>query len=330
MTRYRTLFIEHAALAYPHGQALARQFADRPIVPVDSYNEVFSRPGQSFQSQKRSPVLIAAVARPPFLYAAPKRISCPEADGPVYYNDQLRNCVYNCDYCFLQGMHPSGHTLVYVNTADFHNAVADRAAHGPLRLNVSYLTDMLGFETFLPLVAEWIEFARETPNVTVEVRTKGPGGEILKRPPVGSVVLAWTLSPRQVVSRYERGTASLIERLRALESAARRGWRVRIAVDPVVLVPGWRKAYAALLEQTFETVDPALVESASYGVFRMGTDQMHRIAAARADSPILHHPFEKSGTLVSYSPGEIEEVRSVIGRGLSGWLGEERIAFVHG
>ncbi|MFW5683956.1 MAG: hypothetical protein ACOC1I_03820, partial [Spirochaetota bacterium] len=113
-------------------------------------------------------------------------------------------------------------------------------------------------------------------------------------------------------------------------SAARRGWRVRIAVDPVVLVPGWRKAYAALLEQTFETVDPALVESASYGVFRMGTDQMHRIAAARADSPILHHPFEKSGTLVSYSPGEIEEVRSVIGRGLSGWLGEERIAFVHG
>ncbi|MFW5689774.1 MAG: radical SAM protein, partial [Spirochaetota bacterium] len=298
-----------------------------PIVPVASHMEVFARGRQDFQTQKRAPALIAATAREPFLYPAPTRV-CGVTDRPVYYSDQLRNCVYNCDYCFLQGMHPSGHTMVFVNSEDVHAAA--RRIESPFWLSVSYLTDIVAFEETLPLVGQWLDVARTTPQMTLEIRTKGEAASIVRDEPVANAVLIWTLSPPLVADRYERGCASFQNRLRAARTAVDRGWRVRIAVDPVIITPGWREAYASMLDETFARLPAASVEAATYGVFRMGPDFMSRIAAARADSPILHHPFERTKALVTYHAGEIDAVREVVGTRLHDALGPDAVTFVHG
>ena len=33
------------------------------------------------------------------------------------------NCIYDCDYCYLQGMYPSANIVVFVNHEDFFDAV---------------------------------------------------------------------------------------------------------------------------------------------------------------------------------------------------------------
>lgn len=329
MTKYSALYIEEEAASHPHGRTLIGRFADRPVIFVASHGEVFYRAHQDFQAQKRRPALVAAVARPPFLYRAPSYVA-GAGDVPVFYTDQLRNCRYNCDYCFLQGMHPSGHTLVFVNTEEYRAAAASRAASERIWLSISYLTDIAAFEATLPLVGEWITFARSTPKATIEIRTKGATPSWIDAEPVDNVVLVWTLSPRAVVTRYEGGTAPLEQRLQAARHAAERGWRVRIAVDPVVLVPGWRAAYASMLDHVFSVLDAQAIEAATYGVFRMGRDYLHRIAAARADSPIVHHPFHRSGRLMTYSPAEIDAVHRFVGAELARRLPSEKVAFVHG
>lgn len=329
MPRYRSLYIEEGALAYPHARTLTAQFADRPVIRIGSYHEVFSRSGQDFQAQKRAPSLIAAVGTPPFLYDAPLRV-CGCTDLPVLYNDQLRNCAYDCDYCFLQGMHASGHTLVFVNSADYHSAAAARSRDGAYWLSISYLTDALAFEPTLPLVAEWIAFARTTPRITLEVRTKGGAPALLDSSPVPNVVLTWTLSPEPIASRHEAGCASLRRRLLAIRTAAGRGWRTRIAIDPVVLLPAWKNAYARMLDTAFEVIRPETIEGATYGVFRIGADYMTRMTSARGDTPLLHHPFTRDGRTITYSPLEIDAVHAVVGTALRSRLGDAKVDFVHG
>lgn len=328
MPRNSALYIEGAALEYPHGAALFERFADRPRITIDSYKEVFARPGQDIRGQKGRPALVAAVGSPPFIYDAPVHVAGP-GDLPVRYNAQLRNCVYDCDYCFLQGMHPSGHTLVFVNSADFHRAAVARAREGDYWLSISYLSDILGFERILPLASEWIELARGTPGITLEIRTKGDAHLVPSVDPPSNVVLVWTLSPAQIARRYERGTAGFEHRLQAVATAAERGWRVRLAFDPVVLVPRWGQAYREMLARVEADVPDAAVEAATYGVFRMGADYARRITTARTDSRILHHPFVRSGGLVTYSEQEIGAVHRVVGEPLRRWLGSNRVAFVH-
>ena len=322
------LYIERAALDYPHGATLFERFTDRPRVQIDSYAEVFARAGQNVRGQKDRPALIAAVGSPPFIYDVPAHARGTD-DLPVLYNAQLRNCVYDCDYCFLQGMHSSGHTLVFVNSDDFHRSAAERARAGAYWLSVSYLSDVLGFERVLPLASEWVEVARRTPEITVEIRTKGDSHLLPRIDPAPNVVLVWTLSPRGIARRFEHGTASFEHRVRAVTAAAERGWRVRLAVDPVLIVPGWIRAYGDMLDEVARRLPDEAVESVSYGVFRMGADYMRRIASARADSAILHHPFERTGGLVTYSQREIEAVHGVVGDRLRAWLGANRVGFVH-
>lgn len=328
MPKNSALYIERAALDYPHGAALFERFADRPRIEIDSYSEVFARPGQNVRGQKERPALIAAVGSPPFVYEVPTHVRGAD-DQPVLYNAQLRNCVYDCDYCFLQGMHSSGHTLVFVNSADFHRAAAERARAGAYWLSVSYVSDILGFERVLPLASEWVEVARRTPEITVEIRTKGDRHLLPRTDPPPNVVLVWTLSPPSVTSRFERRTASFEHRVQAIAAAARHGWRVQLAVDPVLIVPGWKQAYRDMIDEVAQRLPDEAVERVSYGVFRVGADYMRRIAAARADSAILHHPFERAGGLHTYSQHEIEAVHRVVGDRLRGWQGADRVVFVH-
>ncbi len=329
MPTYRVLYVERAAAGHPNTRALIERHGDRPVVWIDSYTEVFYRAGQDFQEQKRAPALIAAVADDPLLYEAPTRV-CGVHDMPVFYNDQLRNCVYNCDYCFLQGMHPSGHTLVFVNSEAFHEAAAHQAAAGPFWLSISYLTDILAFEPALPIASEWVDFARRTPGVTVEIRTKGEMPDFARNEPVSNVVLIWSLSPPAVARRYERGCASFENRLVAATTAAERGWRVRIAIDPVIIHPGWKAHYAEMIATLSSRVESEAIEAATYGVFRIGADFMRRIATARADSPILHHPFDRTGRVATYSADEIGAIHRTVGHPLQQWLGAEKLTFVHG
>jgi len=226
-------------------------------------------------------------------------------------------------------MHQSGYPLVCVNTEDYLQAAHAQSLQGAYYLTVSFLTDALAYEPLIPTVAAWVGFAGRHQSVTVEVRTKSDYIALLPESPLSNVVLTWTLSPERVANRYERGTSTLLERLTAMETAASRGWRVRAAIDPVVLIPEWREAYGALVER-LGALDPGVIEAASYGVFRMNNGFLDSMQRARGDSPILHHPFSHSGSLSTYSAQEIEAIREHLEPPLIERFGPERVSFVHG
>ena len=48
-----------------------------------------------------------------------------------YYFSHMLNCVYDCRYCFLQGMFLSAHYLLFVNYEDFQHAIKETTAADP-------------------------------------------------------------------------------------------------------------------------------------------------------------------------------------------------------
>jgi spore photoproduct lyase len=326
--RFERIYVERIAADHPQTRRILLSYPEAPVVTVEHYGEVFHRRHQEFQLQKRNPALVLAVARGRLLYQATSRIA-DDSSVATFYTDQLRNCPFNCDYCFLQGMHQSGYPLVFVNTEDYLAAAHAQSLEGAFYLTVSFLTDALAYEPLIPTVAAWVGFANEHSSVTIEVRTKSDHVALLPNAPSPNVILTWTLSPRRVTNRYERGTATLSERLTAMGRAAERGWRVRAAIDPIVLIPEWREAYGELIDQIV-SIEPGLVEGVSYGVFRMNDDFLDAIQRARGDSPILHHPFDRSDSLATYTASEIDAIRDFFEPRLVDRFGAENVSFVHG
>ncbi len=310
-----------------------RSAAGQPtVIPVAHYKDIFTRPRQDFTVQKRQPALILAKERSRYLHKGSERIDSWNNEQ-LHYNALVRNCVYNCDYCFLQGMHDSAHSVMFLNNADFIDAADKALEHHPLYLSISYLSEILAFEPLYPYCAEWIDYAAGKTDMALEIRTKSDYYQsIANLKPAENVFLVWSLSPEEVSRRHERGCASFRNRLFAAGRAARDGWPLKLTFDPIILSENWRELYKNAIRETFLRIPAEQVSEVSFGVFRMNQGYLERIRKIRTDAPHLMRTYhrESAGTLASYRPEEIGEIRRFMEDQLSRHLSDEQIFFVHG
>ena len=324
------LYIERGAADYPLTRRIRERFAKARVVEIDDYKAVFARPRQRFQAQKESMKLILAVKKDRFLYDGSGNSQDFDLED-FHYNTLMFNCVYNCEYCYLQGMYPSANIVVFVNLEDYFTATR-RGIRGrsnpaqPFYLCISYDTDLLAFESVVPYCRAWIEYAREEPDLLVEIRTKSAAYRAIgDLAPTDRVILAWTLSPEPVAARFEHGTPPLRRRLDAVRSAIDDGWPVRLCFDPVLAVPSWESHYGDLVEEVFRRVDPAAVRDVTVGVFRLAKSHFQRMRRQRKDTPLLYDEYAQEGATVTYPAGRREEMTAFMRRRLGDHFEEERI-----
>lgn len=339
MTTFDHVYLEESVVDHPRTRDILTRLRPRHTTVVSEAHRVFNRPQQDFAIQKRNPKLILAEKRETFLYEGRERIRSFGTDRPVFYNDTVRNCLYDCDYCFLQGMHRSANILLHVNLEDYLAAVDRRIEDqrgcdpAPLYLSVSYLTDLLGFERHFGISRFWIESSRTRPHLEVEIRTKGDGYSALRdcRPSPG-IILTWSLSPDEVVRDHEHGTAAFQQRLLDARRAIQAGWRVRLCFDPVIVRPGWETRYPEAVRRTFARIPAEGVEAVSFGVFRMHPDFVQRLPVGRDAGRIAGEELVRdSGNGVSAYSREVRDaVFGTLRETLSEFLPSHRIHAVHG
>ncbi len=315
--------------------ALTDQLLDRfkhsQIVQVEDYKHIFSRSRQHFQTQKKSTKLILAVKKDQFLYEGSSQVQ-DMGHQQIYYNSLMLNCLYNCDYCYLQGMYPSANIVVFVNLEDFFSATKGAIEQRddplqPLYLCISYDTDLLAFEKVVPYCAGWIEFAKSHPEILIELRTKsGLYSAIQHLKPTDNVILAWTLSPELIYEKYEHGTPPLSQRVNAANQAMADGWSVRLCFDPILAVKDWQKIYDEFIPRVFEDIDADKVLDATVGVFRMNRGFYDRIKKQRGDLDLLFFPYQKDASGVSYQKQLREQMAEFVKCRLLNYIPAEKIA----
>lgn len=294
------IYIEERALGYPFTDRIIKRFPNAEQIIIHHYKDVFNRPRQDFILQKQSPKLILAVKEEPFLYEGPE--VCEDfGNDNFYYSSTLLNCLYHCDYCYLQGLYSSANLVAFVNIEDFFGAVERQLTYGDLYLCVSYDTDILAFEGILPYTSYWIEFAKKHRNLLIEVRTKSANFNRIKElGPVDQVILAWSLSPDPIARRYEKLAPGLESRLSAVLQAIKLGWKVRLSLEPILKVASWKEVYSRFIDRIFEVVPAEKVHDINIGAFRMNKDYYKKISQMRTDTDVFSYPVESKNGVVSY------------------------------
>ncbi len=270
-----------------------------PPIFIDHYKDVFNRSHQNFTAQKKAPALILAKKTGTLIYkGAP--VCQSFGNKHFYYTSCMMNCIYHCDYCYLQGMYPSGHVVVFVNLEDYFTELEALLKEHPVYLCVSYDTDLLALEQTFSFVSRWFAFAAEHPDLTLEIRTKSgnpaifedlakifTGKEHIKK----QIIFAWTVSPEGLCQSTEHGAASLSLRIKALQAANAAGFSVRLCFDPMIFHGGWQAEYSTLVDTVFSTVSADLLYDVSIGVFRISTDYLKNMRKKRPDSAIVQYPY---------------------------------------
>jgi spore photoproduct lyase len=296
--------VEKSILEHPQTQRIMAKFERSHIIEIGHYKDIFNRQAQSFRAQSRSKNLILAKKEAPFLYKGSYYSDGFEFEN-FFYTQSLLGCLYDCDYCYLQGMYNSANTVLFINLEDFFEAVMPYLDK-PTLIAISYDTDTLAVEKLTLQSQAWIEFSKQHPNLHLEIRTKSANFRAIEAlTPSKQIVLAWTLSPQEIINKYEHHTPTLLARLRAIKSAIEKGWRVRVCIDPMMHDEHFEALYPPLIDTIFLHVKPESLFSLTLGSFRMSHHHLKKIKKMR-HSDLAFYPYEVTEGIVAY-PKELEQ-----------------------
>ena len=250
--------------------------------------------------------LILAKKESGFLYPINDFIQNQNKEN-FYYSSMILNCLYDCEYCLLQGMHQSAYMLIFVNTDDFFQAISTKLLNlKSMFLSISYESDLLGIEHVTSLVSSWIEFANKEPKLCLELRSKSANFKKISHLYNPNMILSWSLSPQIIIDNFEHKTANLSQRIKSINDAIALKWKVSIVIDPILDVPNAKSIYTDFINFLNENIDFSKIESVILGTFRMNSDYLKNIQKTKLKSSLLYYPYEVQSKKVSYS----DEIKS--------------------
>lgn len=303
-----TIYIEEAIRQHPRVLDIVARFSQARRITCGRYGEVFNPKAQNFRLQKQQPALILAEKYKNFALPAPVGYGIGASRN--YYFSHMLNCLYDCRYCFLQGMYQSANYVLFVNYEDFQQDIRQLCFESPdekLHFFSGYDCDSLALEPVTGFAEQFLPFFATIPNAWLELRTKSTQvRSLLNREPLPRCIVAFSLSPDEIAEKVEAKAPSLQRRLDALCKLQDQGWQIGLRFDPLIYQSGYREQYRELFEQVFSRIDLNRLHSVSLGVFRLPENFFKKLHKLYPEEKLFAGPLISQQGMVSYKQ-ELEQ-----------------------
>ena len=181
-------------------------------------------------------------------------------------------CPFECEYCIVQNYQRAGDATLYVNFDDCRKEIEDlrKNVKGAIRLGTGHFGDPMGFEEIYPLNQAIVEWTKDMPEFTVEVKTKSSYIEpILKLHDATNLTMAYSLSTLESAKALEHKTASIEERLAAARDAAKvSNCNLAFHFEPIIPVKDWKNKYLEVFDLMAKYLEGLEISWISLGTFR--------------------------------------------------------------
>lgn len=193
----------------------------------------------------------------------------------------VKNCPYDCSYCFLQNYLNDGTTTVVSDIDSIMEEVISKTDAQPWRLwriGSWELGDSLALEEETGQAARLVEAFSKLPNAVLELKTKSNKVDsLLNCNHQGKTVVAWSLNTEYIVNHQEHRTARLNERLDAIKKVVEVGYPIALHFDPMIVYEGWEDGYTDLLNRIFDIVDGKDIAWISVGSLRFNPEMKKKM-----------------------------------------------------
>ena len=308
------IYIERGVRKHPRAMEVLKRFHRAEVVECERFGEVFNRSSQNFRLQKRNPSLILAEKYGKLVLPTPEGYSIGASQN--YYFSHMLNCLYDCRYCFLQGLYRSASHVYFVNFEDFERTIDAQQSdpENPSCFFSGYDCDSLAMEGITGFAERFVPFFSERPDKWLELRTKSINAGVLSRQePVHNVIVAFTMTPATIAAAVEKRAPSFQKRLDRIESLTQQGWKIGLRLDPLIPWPEFRSLYADMIKEIFSRVKGEFVHSVTLGPMRFPKAMYDRIVKLYPFDPLfsLDEMVSREGQLTYPKETETELVSLV-------------------
>ena len=214
--------------------------------------------------------------------------------------DAVESCGFDCSYCSIQSFYNQ-------NIITFDSGFADKLQKLNLDKNKTYhigtgqASDSLMWGNREGILDALFEFARENPNVILELKTKSDNVKYFVENDVPkNIICTWSLNTSTIINNEEHLTASLEKRIGAARKVADKGVKVGFHFHPIVEYEDYLDEYQAVYEKLileFKTQEVALV---SFGTLTFIKPVIKKLRDREFRSKITQIPLSDASGKSSY------------------------------
>ncbi len=319
-----TIYIEESVRDHSRTLKICNRYKDAKIIYCQQYSEIFNRKAQNFRIQKQNPALILARKFKNFVLEAP--VSYGIGGNKNYYFSHMLNCLYDCRYCFLQGMYRSAYYVLFVNYEDFQDeitAITSKSGEETWFFT-GYDCDSLALEPVTGFMEFFSPFFKKNTSAKFELRTKSTQiSTLLSQAPLANCIVAFSLSPESVAKALEHRAPTLEKRINAIVKLQHAGWQIGLRFDPVIYTDEYKEVYSDFFRKVFSQIDALSLHSVSLGTFRLPETYFKNIRKIFPDELLFAGPLEKRSGMVSYEKQLESQLLEFCESGILNYISDE-------
>ena len=297
-----TIYVENEIKDHLRTLSILSKFKRSRIIYIHKYSEIFNKKKQSFRLQKKDPLLILAKKNNNFVLKAPEGFGIGASKN--YYFSHMYNCIYDCKYCFLQGLYSSANYLVFVNYEDFLTQIKNLVTRNKgksITFFSGYDCDSLAMEKVTSFADFFLNNYFENKKITYEFRTKSLQiYPFLKNIPWENIIIAYSLLPDDFSKKFDIKAPPINLRIKSLKQLTSLGWQIGLRFDPLIYDKNWKVYYKELIRTVVDEVDINYLHSVSFGSLRFPKKIFNTITNMYPGDELFSYNFEKRDNVFSY------------------------------
>lgn len=237
-------------------------------------------------------------------------------------------CLYNCTYCYCKRNVTSGLTiaknvdeiLTAINSHAYFIAPNDEVVNKPNQTHDKFYTYDISCNEDFALHRkhhDWkriFDFFKDHELAMATFATKNVPTEFLNYFPDRKVRIRFSLMPQRISTLLEPGTATIVERLAAINTFIEAGYDVHVNFSPVVVYKKWLEDYKVLFTQLDNSVKCQYkTEVKAEVIFLTHSEKKHQynVQSSLTGEHLLWAPQIQEGKISTYGQAAIRYDRNL-------------------
>lgn len=292
---FKKIFIEKSVKDHPISKNILSRFKNISLSEIDKIEDIWGRVKKPYLQKRDNLNLFIGRKEGKLVKLAPPAYG--HGNEPHYYFVHAYNCIYECEYCYLQGYFNTPDIVLFVNHEEILEEMQriTNETNGPVWFHAGEYSDSLALTHLTGELPLYFDFFKKNPHAMLELRTKSVNTkEIEKLESLPNVFVSFSLSPNEATREFDLKTPSAELRLRAIKKLYALGFKIGIHLDPVIYSEDIKEKYQELLEKLSFSIPLNEISYISIGVVRFTKDVYFETSKNYPESRILQGEFIRS------------------------------------
>ena len=261
---------------------------------IDSYADIWGRARKPYLEKRDNLNLFIATKKGQKIKEAPPAYG--HGDEKHYYFIHSYNCIYECEYCYLQGHFTSPDLVFFVNHDEIIREMADIVKNDPhVWFHAGEFSDSLALSHITGELPLYFEFFKKYPNAKLELRTKSLNiKELEKLKALPNIIVSFTMSSHHAGKIFDYKCPSVKHRIIAIKKLVENGYQIGLHFDPIIYHEDFEEGYLEVINELGNILPNNQLQYISLGVVRFTKDIYHDVKNNYPESKILKQDFTKS------------------------------------